>query len=142
MVVPEDRARRPLEERIGPRFQVTGFTNLRELSEQADVILHHCGHATLHTVLLAGKPAITLPSGEYDREDNALQLEDMTCGRHLGHDFFRKGLSSDAMSAAIKQVLADSGIKNSVTAMSRIVKEYQQKGKAEFVSTLEQLLRA
>lgn len=137
MVVPEEKERSYLEKKNGRRFQVTGFTNLRELVEGADIVLHHCGHGTLHTVLLAAKPSLTLPSGEYDREDNAVRLEELGCARHLGHDFFRKGFDSHALSSALMHLLVDSHIKNGVARMSKIVSEYvEQRGAAELLRAL------
>jgi UDP:flavonoid glycosyltransferase YjiC (YdhE family) len=86
----------------------------------------------LHTVLLAGKPSLTLPSGQYDREDNALRLEDLACGRHLGHDFFRNGLDAHAFSVALGNVLTDDTVKKGVSAMSETVREYvENRGPAE-----------
>lgn len=132
MVIPDDRVRHHLEQRNGPRFQAAGLTDLRDLAERVDLVVHHCGHGTLHTVLLAGKPSLTLPSGQYDREDNALRMEDLGCGRHLGHDFFRNGFDARALSAAANNVLSDSSIKKAVSAVSKTVGDYvQNRGAAE-----------
>ena len=132
MVVPDDGERQRLERRNGSRFQVVGLTDLRDLAERVDLVVHHCGHGTLHTVLLAGKPSLTLTSGQYDREDNALRLEDLDCGRHLGRDFLRNSLDAQAFSAAVNSVLTDDAIKTGVSAMSRTVSEYVEKrGAAE-----------
>ena len=132
MVIPDDQERARLEQRNGPRFQAVGLTDLRDLAERVDLVVHHCGHGTLQTVLLVGKPSLTLPSGQYDREDNALRLEDLGCGRHLGHDFFRNGLDAHAFSAAANNVLTDNNIKNGVSAMSKTVWEFvQNRGPAE-----------
>ncbi len=132
MVIPDDHERHHLEHRNGPRFQAVGLTDLRDLAERVDLVVHHCGHGTLHTVLLVGKPSLTLPSGQYDREDNALRLEDLACGRHLGHDFFRLGLDAHAFSVAAKNVLTDGAIKKGVSAMSKTVGNYvHNRGPAE-----------
>jgi UDP:flavonoid glycosyltransferase YjiC (YdhE family) len=137
MVIPEDKERHHLEQRNGPRFQAVGLIDLRDLAERVDLVVHHCGHGTLHTVLLAGKPSLTLPSGHYDREDNALRLEDLDCGRHLGHDFFRNGLDAKAFSTAVKSVLTDDTITKGVSAMSNTVAEYVEKrGPAEVARAL------
>lgn len=137
MIVPEDRERHHLEQRCGPRFQAVGLIDLRDLAERVDLVVHHCGHGTLHTVLLAGKPSLTLPTGHYDREDNALRLEDLDCGRHLGHDFFRNGLDAHAFSAAAMNVLTDSSIEKGVSAMSKVVREYvRDRGPAEVARAL------
>lgn len=132
MVIPEDDVRQNLEQRNGPRFQAVGLTDLRDLAERVDLVVHHGGHGTLHTVLLAGKPSLMLPSGQYDREDNALRLEDLGCGRHLGHDFFRNGPDARAFSVAAENVLTDNSIKKDVSAMSKTVWEYvHNRGPAE-----------
>lgn len=132
MVIPDDHERRRLEQRNGPRFQAVGLTDLHDLAERVDLVVHHCGHGTLHTVLLAGKPSLTLPSGQYDREDNALRLEDLACGRHLGHDFFRNGIDAHAFSLAVENVLTDNTIKRGVAVMSKKVDEYvHNRGPAE-----------
>lgn len=132
MVVPDDEERRHLEQRNDERFQAVGLVDLRDLAERVDLVVHHCGHGTLHAVLLAGKPSLTLPSGQYDREDNALRLEDLGCGRHLGHDFFRNGLDAQAFSAAAMSVLTDVAIANGVSAVSKTVSEYvEERGPGE-----------
>jgi UDP:flavonoid glycosyltransferase YjiC (YdhE family) len=139
MVVPNDE-RFSLERRNGTRLQVTGFVNLLDLAERVDIIMHHCGHATLHTALIAGKASITLPSGEYDREDNALRLEDLSCGKHLGHDFFRNGFNSHAIGTTIRNVLNDIEIQRGVADMSRVVREYvTTRGPGELLRSLTRL---
>jgi UDP:flavonoid glycosyltransferase YjiC (YdhE family) len=137
MVVPEEEERRSLQERNGPWLQVVGFTDLMELTELVDVVMHHCGHATLQTAVLAGKPSLTLPSGHYDREDNALRLEDLGCGRYLGHDFFRRGLNPAAISAEVKSILLDSAIHASVRGMSGVLRDFREKrGPGELMRAL------
>ena len=137
MIVPEDDERHRLEQRNGPRFRAVGLIDLGDLAERVDLVVHHCGHGTLHTVLLAGKPSLTLPTGHYDREDNALRLEDLDCGRHLGHDFFRNGPDPQAFSTAAMNVLTDSSIKKGVSAMSKVVREYvRDRGPAEVARAL------
>ena len=68
----------------------------------------------------------TKPRGSLGR------LEDLGCGRHLGHDFFRHGLDAHAFSVAAMNVLTDNSIKKGVSAMSKAVWEYvQNRGPAE-----------
>jgi UDP:flavonoid glycosyltransferase YjiC (YdhE family) len=131
MVVPDSEERGHLEHRNGHRLQAIPLTDLHELSGLSDVVLHHCGHATLHTVLLAGKPSITVPSDESEREDNALRLEELACGRHLGHDFFRKGINADALNAAVRDVLLDRRIQIGVKAVSKTIQHYIDKRATE-----------
>jgi UDP:flavonoid glycosyltransferase YjiC (YdhE family) len=138
MVVPDEKERRDLEQGNGPRFQAVGVIDLRRVIERVDLVVHHCGHGTVHSVLLGGKPSLTLPSGEYDREDLALRLEDLCCGRHLGHDFFRNGFDPHAFAAVANTVLTDSGIERGVAAMSSTVKKYvETRGAAALGRALE-----
>jgi UDP:flavonoid glycosyltransferase YjiC (YdhE family) len=135
MVVPDDRLRREL--RDGPRLQVVGLTDLRDLAAQVDVVVHHCGHGTLHTALLAGKPSLTLPSGHYDREDNALRLQDLDCGRHLDAAVLRKGVDAEAFSAVVTELLTSTAIEKGVAAMTSIVAQYvDTRGPAELARVL------
>ncbi len=142
IAVPFAREKTYVEQQGGPRVRAVGHVDLGELAAAADIVLHHCGHGTMHSVLLAGKPSITLPGGEYDLEDNALRLEDHACGRHLGHDFFRNGFSAATMSAAVRGVLSDGAIAAGVAAMSRRVHEYRVRGAAEFTDLLSKRLAA
>ena len=135
MIVPAEKERATLARRNGPRFQVVGLTNLRELAERVDVVIHHGGHATIQTVLLAGKPSIVLPSGEYDREDNACRLEDLSCGKFLGHDFFRHGIRAEKIEITIREVCNDPNVQRGVSAMSSVVRNYLDRdGVAEAVT--------
>lgn len=126
MVVTQERERQYLEQLHQPWLRVSAFTDLLTLARSVDLIIHHCGHGTLGVALLAGKPSLTLPSGEYDREDNALRLEDLDCGRHLGHDFFRHGINRRAMIEAVTDVLGRSAIRRGVEGMSRVMNDYVQ----------------
>lgn len=137
MIVPNKDEKDFLEQKNGPRFHATGIVDLLALTRQVDVVIHHCGHATLQTVLLAGKPALTLPSGEYDREDNAFRLEDLNCVRHLSNNFFKKGLQPKEIQNAVKQVLHDSTMQAGVAAMSQTLQGYvDQKGIHDFVKAV------
>src|SRR5262249_51128727 len=130
------RTRKLLEQYNGDRFLVTGFTNIQQMVDSADVVLHHCGHGTLHTILLAGKPSLTLGSGEYEREDNAMRLEELGWGKHLGYDYVRHGFDSGAMGSAIRSVLYDSEIQAGVKRIAEIERKYCVEGPAEFIRVL------
>jgi hypothetical protein len=128
MIIPHERCRLQLKQRDETWLYISDFTNLLELAKQSDLIVHHCGHATLQTALLAGKPSLTLPSGEYDREDNALRMEDLNCGRHLGHDFFRRGIKAGPLRRAARGVMRSPDISLGVAAMSKVVREQASVG--------------
>lgn len=136
MIVTQEKERKLLEQHNSDRFHVTGFANFHQLVDDADVVLHHCGHGTLHTVLLAGKPSLTLGTGEYDREDNAIRLEELGCGKHLGYDFFRRGFDPKAMQSAIRSVLSDGEIQAGVKRIAEIERKYLVEGPAEFIRAL------
>ena len=137
MIVPAEPVRRDLEARNSSWLRVTGMTDFLSLARQADLVVHHCGHATTQLILLAGKPSLTLPSGDYDREDNALRLEDLGCGRHLGHDFFRRGIRPAEVAQAARELLQSSAIGRGVAVMSKVIEEYvATRGYAEVARAL------
>jgi UDP:flavonoid glycosyltransferase YjiC (YdhE family) len=136
MIVTQEKVRTSLEQLNSDRFHVTGFASFHQLVDDADVVLHHGGHGTLHTVLLAAKPSLTLGTGEYDREDNAIRLEELGCSKHLGYDFFRHGFDSGAMESVIRSVLYDGDIQASVKRIAKIEREYVLEGPAEFMRAL------
>jgi hypothetical protein len=59
------------------------FFPLHFVSENVDLIIHHCGSGMYHYPLLHLKPAITLSTQCYDREDVALQLQDLHLSVHV-----------------------------------------------------------
>lgn len=84
MVVADTAQLDSLREFAGERLLLLGYSALLPLFRSCDLVLHHCGHATCLIALLAGKPALVLPSGEYDREDAAIRLEGLSCGMRIG----------------------------------------------------------
>jgi len=136
MVVPQERERKALEQCSSPRFQVIGFTDLQILVENADAVVHHCGHGTLHAVLLAGKPSVTIGSGDYDREDNAVRLEELGGGRHLSNEFFRKCLGSSAIANVVRDVLQNRDVQEKVRSLSSMERKYLYEGPAELLRVL------
>jgi UDP:flavonoid glycosyltransferase YjiC (YdhE family) len=126
MIVPFAEERAALQQRSGARLRVTAGTDLDWLARRADVAVHHCGHGTLHSMLLAATPSVTLPSGEYDREDDALRLEQLGCSRHLGHDSFRWGFRVPVVVDAIRAALSDREMRIRVDAMAARVRDFME----------------
>lgn len=124
MIVPQGTTRRKLMPNSNRMFRVIGHTDLAELAKRVDLLIHHCGHGTLQTAILAGKPSLTLPSGEYDREDNALRMQDIGCGRHLGHDFFRRGLRKSKIVKAASQLIRSVGVGTNLRQMSTVLRNF------------------
>ena len=137
MAVANDETQRRLSEVEAPHLLVVAGAALRDLVAACDLVVHHCGHGTLQTVLQAGKPSITLPSYEYDREDNALRLEDLGCGIHLSDAFYRRDLDMDLLAGTIEQVLGDPRIGAAVASMSRRITEFgAQRGPGHLLRVL------
>ncbi len=124
VVIPQENIRSSLSIRNNPSLHVTGFVDVATLANNVDIIIHHCGHGTLQTAIMAGKPSLTLPSGEYDREDNALRMQDLGCGRHLGHDFFRRGLRLSRIAKIASQLIRNHVIHNRLSQLSSIMIDY------------------
>lgn len=136
LVVPFEYLRCRLASQGGSRLRVIGITDLRALVELADVVLHHCGHGTLLTVLRADKPSLMIPSGSSETQDSALRLEELGCGRYLDYPFFRNGFNPDALTAAARSVLVDRDIQKSVAAIGGIVREYENSGPDTLLQTV------
>jgi hypothetical protein len=63
------------------------FFPLHYVSENVDLIIHHCGSGMYHFPLLHIKPSITIGTQCYDREDVAIQLQDMKLSVHVPSPF-------------------------------------------------------
>ena len=59
------------------------FLPLHFVSENVDLIIHHCGSGIYHFPLLHLKPSITLGTQCYDREDIALRLQELNLSSHI-----------------------------------------------------------
>jgi UDP:flavonoid glycosyltransferase YjiC (YdhE family) len=119
------------------RLFVIGFADVYAIAQKVDLVVHHCGHATMQLVLLAEKPSITLPSGEYDREDNAWRLETLGCSRHLGHDFFRRSLGSSAVAHEALKLLRRPGWRQAVERTARAMRGH---GGTEFSTAFKEAM--
>ena len=139
MIVPDEAARLTLGSQCGSRFQVIGMTDIHQLASRVDLVIHHCGHGTLQAVLLAGKPSLTVSTGYYDREDNALRLEELYCGRHLREDFF-PWIPAPFLTSILKQILSDSAIQRGVARMSTVLRDHMQRAPAEVGKALRRYL--
>lgn len=94
------------------RFFHNKFVSLNYISDKADLIIHQCGSGMYHYPLLHRKPAITLGTQCYDREDVALRLQERQLSRHVpsvvdDRNFIRK--FEDALLAFEKDELANRG---------------------------------
>ncbi|MBS5907495.1 MAG: hypothetical protein KIC84_09760 [Dysgonomonas mossii] len=63
------------------------FLPLHFISEKVDLIIHQCGNGIYHYPLLHDKPAITLGTQCYDREEVALKLESLRLSTHVPSPF-------------------------------------------------------
>jgi hypothetical protein len=124
MVIPQDNIRDRLSIKNNRSLHVTGLVDVSQLANSVDIIIHHCGHGTLQAAIMAGKPSLTLPSGEYDREDNALRMQDLGCGYHLGHDFFRKGLRSSKITKVASRLVRRPDVHSRLSRLSSIMSDY------------------
>ena len=135
MVVPDRSLLDSLRESATERLMLVGYTALLPLFRSCDLVLHHCGHATCLIALLAGKPALVLPSGEYDREDNAVRLECLSCGLRIGPEV--------GLSEAIEQMTHDPHVRGRTESVSRLVRRQMAShgAKAVVQAAGEHLLR-
>jgi hypothetical protein len=67
------------------RYFYNPFLPLHFVCSQVDLIIHQCGSGMYHYPILNEKPAITLGTRCYDREDVALRLQQLGVSRHVPH---------------------------------------------------------
>jgi len=65
------------------QFIYIPFAPLDHICSKADLIIHQCGSGIYHYPLLHQKPAITLGTQCYDREDVAIRLQQLGVSRHI-----------------------------------------------------------
>jgi len=139
MTISDKKTLQVLKECAHPNLIVVGPSRLQDLISQADAVIHHCGHGTFQSVLLAGKPSITVPSFEFDREDNALRLEDLGCSIHLNDGVLRRGLNIEQLNDAVDNVLSDGKIAAATACMSRKVSAFTaERGPGYVLKILEE----
>lgn len=61
------------------------FLPLHFVCSQVDLVIHQCGSGMYHYPILNHKPAITLSTQCYDREDVAVRLQDLQVSGHVPH---------------------------------------------------------
>lgn len=69
--------------RYGNQFMYIPFAPLNHICSKVDLIIHQCGSGIYHYPLLCMKPAITLGTQCYDREDIAIKLQQLGVSRHI-----------------------------------------------------------
>jgi hypothetical protein len=67
------------------RFFYNKFLPLNLISSSVDLVIHQCGSGMYHYPILHQKPAITLGTLCYDREDVALVLQTKGISKHVPH---------------------------------------------------------
>jgi hypothetical protein len=72
-------------DRQGKRLFQNKFLPLNMVSSSVDLIIHQCGSGIYHYPILNEKPAITLGTMCYDREDVAIVLQMMQVSKHVPH---------------------------------------------------------
>jgi UDP:flavonoid glycosyltransferase YjiC (YdhE family) len=97
--------------KAGEQFFHNGFVSLNYICDKVDLVIHQCGSGMYHYPLLHRKPAITLGTQCYDREDVALRLQERELSRHVpsandDRNFIR--IFEDALLAFEKDQLASS----------------------------------
>jgi UDP:flavonoid glycosyltransferase YjiC (YdhE family) len=97
MTVPDERLRAELAAHSSEDLLLVGFSPLLSLMRTADVIMHHGGHATSLLAALSGRPTLTVPTFEYDREDMAIRLERLGCNARLSARSFAAGLDLEGL---------------------------------------------
>ena len=110
---------------------ITDFVNLQEVLEYIDLCIHHCGHGLALTCLLSGTPSITIPTNEYDREDNAVRLEQM--GVNLRYFLGPKRLG---LKELVIQALHNQSMKAESKKLQKRVRDFMATKNTQFIDKL------
>jgi len=121
-----------------PHLRILQGCRLDEAVALCDVVVHHCGQKTYQAVVLAGKPSITIPSYSYDRQDNAIRLEELGCGIHLHDGLYRNGLDIEMLNDAVERVICDNAMAQATARMAaRLASFMAERGPSYVLNVLE-----
>jgi len=139
LAIPKQKTRMEIERHAQPHLFIVEGAQLSALLPECDVVIHHCGHGTFQSVVLAGKPSITIPSYEYDREESALRLQELKCSIHLTDSLYRYGLQIEQLNETIGRMLNDQEIAAATQRMSNTIRSFMaQRGTSYVLKVLEQ----
>lgn len=139
MAIPKQTDRALVNRYAHPHLLIVEDVGYTALLPHCDAVVHHAGHGTLLRVMLAGKPSITVPSYQWDREDHALRMEELGCGVHLHDGLYRGGLNVDQLNDAVDRVVSDPTTAAATEAMSRRLAQFMaERGPAYLLRTLEE----
>jgi UDP:flavonoid glycosyltransferase YjiC (YdhE family) len=93
---------------LPPRFRHFPFVPGLQMAARCDLLVHHGGYGSCQAGLLAGKPAVVLPTFS-ERESNARRLAAAGAGEvvPVASNGRRKSVDVAAVKAAIRRVLSD-----------------------------------
>ena len=120
-VIPHDGIRERIQSEVNnDNILILPFIkNLLDIFKRVDLVIHHCGHAISLLAMLAGKPSIIFPSGHYDRDDNAVRLEQLgVCYR------FASTLLSFDLQNLIHEAIQDVQMMERVDHFQKVVEWY------------------
>jgi len=141
MLAPDRDTSVQLEAYANPYLFVLREARLSNILPLCDIVIHHAGHGTAQAVVLSGKPSITVTSYEYDREDNALRLQELGCGVHLGDDFYRHGMSIEYLGHVVRRVAGDERIAAATRGLAKeIAAAVEGRGAREVIRLVEEHL--
>jgi len=78
-----DVGRAPLQAAFPSTYFHSQYLPMHYVCENVDLMFHHCGSGAYHYPLLHGLFSVTLGTQMYDREDVALELEELGVARHI-----------------------------------------------------------
>lgn len=105
------------------RLKVLIFPDMFHLFLNSDIVIHHCGHGTALMSILANVKQITIPSGEFDRDDNAVRLERLGVSRRFASCNYSFNIKDLVMN-----VKDDNSMKTNLAQLSKRINLYKESG--------------
>jgi MGT family glycosyltransferase len=95
------------------------------MAERSDLLIHHGGLGSCQTGLVAGTPAVIIPTYA-ERESNARRVAALGAGVFVPVETIagRKHVSAEDLRAAVKRVLADPSFAANARRMSHVLRAY------------------
>ena len=124
-IVPNEQTQSKMRVHQTKHMKVIGYNDyLHDLLKMVDIVIHHCGHGTNQSVLLAEKPAITISTSEFDREDNALRVQSLQCSQHFNRESLAQGVELEPI---IRSMISNPALKVALSKIAQSLREQKDR---------------
>jgi hypothetical protein len=118
-----------LKRRIGfkaernSNLKILCLPDLYHLLLYSDIAIHHCGHGTALLCILTKTKQITIPSGEFDRDDNAVRLERLGVSKRFASSYDTFDIKN-----LVFNIKDEASLGDNIDKYSKIINQYIYRG--------------